>query len=223
MDLQVHIVSSHPLIACLIVRMLKQVRGLRGHVSPRPCVNPNLILPQSQPCLFVLDKYSAPLELPALCRLLRARCPGSKFLALAPPDLKNDEEILELLYSGVEGLVKFTDRVEEDLAQAVRALMAGGLWMPDLIIREYVRRTNLLLDSNLRPKPPLTARESQILQLVVRHLSNREIGGALEISERTVKFHVSNIYNKTRVQGRRELMSSIVSTTDKQASLSGGF
>ncbi len=222
MDLQIHIVSSHPLIGCLVSRMLNQVRGLRGHVSPKPCVNPNLILPQSQPCIFVLDKYSAPLKLPALCRMLRARCPGSKFLALASPELKSDEEILELLYTGVEGLVKFTDRVDEELAQAVKTLMAGGMWMPDRIIREYVRRTNLLLDSNLRPEPPLTARETQILQLVVRHLSNREIGGALEISERTVKFHVSNIYDKTRVQGRRELMSSISSMIAAPASLSEG-
>jgi len=58
--------------------------------------------------------------------MLRARCPGSKFLALASPELKSDEEILELLYTGVEGLVKFTDRVDEELAQAVKTLMAGG-------------------------------------------------------------------------------------------------
>ena len=217
MDVQVHIVSSHPLIACLVARMLTQVRGLRGHVCPKPCTNPSLILPQSQPCLFVLDKYSAPLELPALCRMLRARCPGSKLLALAPPDLKSDEEILELLYNSVDGLVRFTDRVEEELAQAVRTLMAGGLWMPDRVVREYVRRMNLLLDTQLRPEPRLTARENQILQLVVRHLSNREIGGTLEISERTVKFHVSNIFNKTRVQGRRELLASITTTTELPA------
>jgi len=171
-------------------------------------------LPQSRPCIFVLDKYSAPVEIPALCKMLRARCPGSKLLALAPPEMKRDEKILELLYAGVEGLVRFTDRVEEELAQAVKTLMAGGLWMPDRVIREYVRRTNLLLDGSLHPESPLTARETQILQLVVRHLSNREIGGALEISERTVKFHVSNIYSKTRVQGRRELMSSISSMAD---------
>jgi DNA-binding CsgD family transcriptional regulator len=47
------------------------------------------------------------------------------------------------------------------------------------------------------------------LQLVVRHFSNREIGGTLEISERTVKFHVSNILTKTRVQGRQELLATI--------------
>jgi len=151
--------------------------------------------------------------------MMRARCPGSKFLALVSPDLKNDEEVLELLYIGVDGLVKFTDRVEEELAQAVRTLMAGGLWMPDRVVREYVRRTNLLLDTKLRPEPPLTARESQILQLVVRHLSNREIGGTLEISERTVKFHVSNIFNKTRVQDRRELLATITATTELAARL----
>src|SRR5260370_35739544 len=147
MDVQFYIVSSHPLISCFVGSMLTQVRGLRGHVCPKPCTNPSLTLPHSQPCIFVVDKYSAPLELPVVCRMVRARCPGSKFLALAPPDLKNDEEILELLYTGVDGLVKFTDRVEEELAQAVSTLMDGGLWMPDRVVREYVRRTNLLLDT----------------------------------------------------------------------------
>jgi DNA-binding CsgD family transcriptional regulator len=53
-----------------------------------------------------------------------------------------------------------------------------------------------------------------------RHLSNREIGGTLEISERTVKFHISNIFNKTGVQARRELLSTIASVAGPSASFS---
>jgi DNA-binding NarL/FixJ family response regulator len=201
------------------MRLLSQVRGIRGHFSPRPCTNPNAVTPQSRPCLFVLDPHSAPMEIPSICRMLRARCPGSKFMALGSPEQGNtgDEEILELLYNGVDGFVRITERIEEELLQAVRALMSGDLWMPQRVIHEYVRRTNLLLNSQLKPEPPLTARESQILQLVVRHLSNREIGGTLEISERTVKFHISNIFNKTRVQGRRELLSTIVGAAEPSA------
>lgn len=209
MDVPAHVVSSHPLIASLVARLLTHVRGLRGHLSSKPCSNPRLILPQSQPCLFVLDKYSPPMEFPALCRILRARCPGSKFLVLMPPEANSDEEILDLLYVGVDGLVRLTERIEEELSQAVRTIMAGEFWIPQHIIREYVRRTNLLLDTKIRPEPPLTARENQILHLVVRHLSNREIGGTLDITERTVKYHVSNIFTKTRVQGRQELLATI--------------
>jgi len=143
-------------------------------------------------------------------------------VALGPPEQGNagDEEILDLLYDGVDGFVRITERIEEELLQAVRALMSGDLWMPQRVIHEYVRRTNLLLNSQLKPEPPLTARESQILQLVVRHLSNREIGGTLEISERTVKFHISNIFNKTGVQGRRELLSTIAGTVEPSARFS---
>jgi DNA-binding NarL/FixJ family response regulator len=52
----------------------------------------------------------------------------------------------------------------------------------------------------------LTARESQILESVLWGRSNKEIASNLAISERTVKFHVSNILSKTGAERRRELV-----------------
>ena len=65
--------------------------------------------------------------------------------------------------------------------------------------------------------------DAKTLVMSPRELSdshNREIGGTLEISERTVKFHISNIFNKTGVQGRRELLSTIASVVEPSASFS---
>ena len=53
----------------------------------------------------------------------------------------------------------------------------------------------------------LTARERQVLQLLMRGLANKEISSLLEISERTVKFHVSNALSKLQLEDRRELFS----------------
>jgi DNA-binding CsgD family transcriptional regulator len=52
---------------------------------------------------------------------------------------------------------------------------------------------------------PLTDRERQVMELLLRRMSNREIGTILRISERTVKFHVGNILTKLQVTSRREL------------------
>jgi DNA-binding NarL/FixJ family response regulator len=55
------------------------------------------------------------------------------------------------------------------------------------------------------PGHSLTAREAQALQLLMRRLTNKEISSALGISERTVKYHVSNILSKLQLEDRRGL------------------
>jgi DNA-binding NarL/FixJ family response regulator len=53
----------------------------------------------------------------------------------------------------------------------------------------------------------ITQRESQILELVKRRLSNKEIGAVLNIQESTVKFHLSNVFSKLQVTRRSELQA----------------
>jgi DNA-binding CsgD family transcriptional regulator len=53
---------------------------------------------------------------------------------------------------------------------------------------------------------PMTPRERDILALVVIHKCNKEIAAELNISVRTVKFHISNLMRKCQVQGRHELL-----------------
>ncbi|MGH9429911.1 MAG: response regulator transcription factor [Terriglobia bacterium] len=206
MDLYVQIVSAHPLVPHLLSRVLAMHELLKQWLLPGL---PGLAvledgLQVKYPRLFVLDSCSLGQDLNPLSRRLRLRFPGSRFLALRPAGTTSDEEILRLLYSGIDGMVSFSDRVEEELPQAIKAVMAGDLWVPYHVIRQYVRETTQLLDLEAGRK--LTARESQVLQLMVRRRSNREIGEALEISERTVKFHVSNLFNKIGVQDRQELL-----------------
>ena len=59
---------------------------------------------------------------------------------------------------------------------------------------------------SVRSRVKLTRREDEVLGGVVRSLSNKEIGATLNLSERTVKFHVSSLLAKFRVRGRMELV-----------------
>jgi DNA-binding NarL/FixJ family response regulator len=97
------------------------------------------------------------------------------------------------------------DASADELAAAVRAL-AEGLWAgaPALIQGMFGRlRVGLRLD--LEPVvEPLTDRERQVLQLAAEGLANKQIAAALEISENTVKFHLSSLYAKMGVTSRTE-------------------
>jgi DNA-binding NarL/FixJ family response regulator len=148
------------------------------------------------------------MELTAIRRLLCLRCPQSKFMALLTAEKATEEEMLRLVYEGIDGCLALTELYGQEFPKALQSIMSGNLWIPHHILREYIRQTNFLLNSQLRPDPRLTARENQAFRLMIRRLSNKEIAAVLGISERTVKFHISNIFSKLKVQDRRELLTT---------------
>ena len=62
----------------------------------------------------------------------------------------------------------------------------------------------------IRAIEPLTIREQEVLQLILSGKSNREISGALYISENTVKTHIRNIFSKYDITSRVELISILL-------------
>lgn len=201
-------ISHHPLVAKNLVKVLLANPRLQPFLAKSPIFD--FDSPPSQvPCLFILDAYSLPLDVSKLIRTLRVRYARSQFLALIPSEGWSDEEILRLLYLGVEGIVKISDDLEEELATAVETILAGELWAPRHVLAEYVRQTNWLRGEKFLSRFSLTPREVQILQLVMRRFSNKEISSALGITERTVKFHVSNIFGKLGVNNRQDLLTAI--------------
>jgi DNA-binding NarL/FixJ family response regulator len=96
------------------------------------------------------------------------------------------------------------DTTTQELLAALAALQQG-LCVGDSALMQFLwtekrlsgeRQTDLL--------EPLTERESEVLQLLAQGLANKQIGVQLEISEHTVKFHVSSIYAKLGASNRAE-------------------
>jgi DNA-binding NarL/FixJ family response regulator len=202
------VVCHHPLVAKHLVKMLSADSRLRPLLSSPPIFDFRST-PSDAPRIFILDVHSLSAELSKLVRILRVRYPRSRFLTLLPPQGWTEEEILRLLYLGVEGIVKMTDKLEGELAQALASVMNGGLWAPRRVLAEYVRQTNWLRSEEFLSRYSLTSREIQILQLAMRRFSNKEIASVLRISERTAKFHMSNIFGKLGVSDRQALFSAI--------------
>ena len=106
-----------------------------------------------------------------------------------------DERIVSAMRAGAKGyLLKGAPR--DDVFRAVRVVNEGGSLLEPLIASK-------LLDSVNNPDA-LTARQKEVLHLLATGLLNKEIADQLNISERTVKFHVSEILGKLGAGNRTE-------------------
>lgn len=163
----------------------------------------------SVPRLFLLDVCSLPTDPGRLAGRCRSHSPGSRFLALLSPQTSTSAEKVRLFYCGIDGFLELHEQWQVELRAAIRRICAGQFWVPPEVLAVYIKQVRTLLGGQHLPSHLLTRREIQVLQLLMRSLTNKEISAALRIGERTVKFHVSNILSKLHVEGRRGLLPEL--------------
>ena len=202
------VVSSHLLGALEIEQALSVQESLVKLLLPHAASEAETLKRPNCPRLFLLDGCSMNLPLGPLSGRLRANSPGSKFLALLPPDRSGESEMMLLFHWGIDGFVTLHKRWKTELPKAAVAVLRGGLWVPSEVLLAFVKQMKTLLDRQLLAGQTLTAREGQVLQLLFRHLTNKEIAHQLNISERTARFHVSNVLSKLGLENRRSLAGS---------------
>jgi DNA-binding NarL/FixJ family response regulator len=152
-----------------------------------------------RPDVLLLD-----LELPgfdgvAALQQIRASMPAAKAIVFTAFD--TDERILSAVRAGAQGyLLKGAPR--DELFQAIRVVHRGGLLIQPVVAARLLQHVN---EPTLTE--PLTEREQDVLAELARGLQNKEIAASLQISERTVKFHVSAILAKLQVGNRTEAVA----------------
>lgn len=213
--MQFQVATLHPLVEAYVIHVLSRDREMHRFL-PAPSTAKPVEPPEAR--IVLLDGCSLPIDIGQLIRAYRHQCPGSKFLAMVDPAIGLDG-MVRLLYMGVDGIVQMGDAFERELRAAIESLHAGKLWVSGEVLSFYVKQTNLLVNNELRTRLSLTAREDQIVQLMIRRMSNKEIALALGITERTVKFHVSNVFLKTGTVNRRELLERVGGPVDVPAPL----
>ena len=129
-------------------------------------------------------------------RAIRDEFPDARIIVLST--YSTDEEIYGALQAGAMAyLLKSVQR--EELVQAIRKAASGERHIPpDLAARLAARQ----------PRSQLSPRELDVLRLIVGGKRNKEIAGSLQISEGTVKIHVSNILTKLGVFDRTEAVTA---------------
>jgi len=121
---------------------------------------------------------------------------------IATGSMPGDEMALRALCAGAKGYLLESAPAAE-YKQAIRVVHSGSVWMSRRLLSRFIERvTNV--PRSMTPEDPLvfTGREREVLHLLVSGRSNREIGLALGIEERTVKAHVAKLMRKAGVTNR---------------------
>lgn len=171
----------------------------------------DILLDQTQADLLLLHRTMV--DLKTAGRLCRDMAHCRLFVLSDRPD---NEEGLALLRLGVVGYAN-TYIAPARLQEAVRVILAGSVWVGQQLMGHLIRASlggenrasgnPETADRARRDRilPELSNREFQIASLVAQGLTNPQIAHRLEITERTVKAHLSAIYAKTRTRGRLNL------------------
>ena len=116
-----------------------------------------------------------------------------------------DEYIFSLLEAGAAGYL-LKDVSGDELISAVRAVYAGEPMFHPRVLRKIMSRFNppVAEPAPARPVEVLSERELEVLKSAAKGMSNKDIGKALFISERTVQAHMRSIFNKLGVGSRSE-------------------
>ncbi|HEX6392437.1 MAG TPA: response regulator transcription factor [Acidimicrobiales bacterium] len=137
---------------------------------------------------------------------IRETLPSTKILMLTVSD--EEDDLYEAIKAGANGYLLKEISVEE-VASAIRAVVQGqSLISPSMaskLLNEFNSLARQAADRREQlPAPVLTARELEVLKLVARGMSNRDVADQLYISENTVKNHVRNILEKLHLHSRME-------------------
>lgn len=197
----VYIHCNHPVAFRTVQNAIQSDPGLQGTVkrysdccqSSRHSISEILILDTCS-----VEHWQEPLE--------RWHSKGGHGIALVSPDTDNEIQQLQILCFGAMGIIAFSETEIKQLPKVIHAVIRGKRWIKRTILDEYINRTRYLLKSFFSPDSQLTTREGEIFELLQQGLSNKQIAKALGISERTAKFHVSNLLRKYQLGTRRAFL-----------------
>jgi DNA-binding NarL/FixJ family response regulator len=162
------------------------------------------LLDEQEPRVVLIDDSDPGWETGDILRAVVERA-GGAVAAVVLVDQCVDETALEHLRAGADGFV-LHDAALSEIATAIRAVSDGYAVLPPPLTRR-------LVDLLVRRGPAqavvpqvstLTSREREIFDLIAAGMSNSEVAQALVLSEKTVKFHVSNLLRKLGVRSRAQ-------------------
>ena len=137
---------------------------------------------------------------------------GAARVIVLTPVFVEDEEIA-LLKAGAKGCCR--RGIDPDSLQQVLSVTSnGGVWVTRSLLPRLVSELRKYVDAHRKPAETpandalaeLTQREREIVRLIVEGASNKEVASSLNISERTVKGHLSNVFQKLGVADRLKLV-----------------
>lgn len=158
-----------------------------------------------RPDVVLMDIYMPRVTGVEATRMVREQVDSINVVILTVSE--EEKDLFTAIVYGARGYLTKDTNVD-DLVTAIRTVAQGGaLVSPHLardLLKEFARLGSRYVRSNDK-QAHLTSREREVLELVARGLSNREIADTLVIAENTVKVHLRNILDKLQLKNRQQL------------------
>jgi DNA-binding NarL/FixJ family response regulator len=205
--LAVCLLSAHPLVLTEFERVLA---APAFNLIPRTLdstLGPDLRkLSMPRALVYIVDANMARPATGALLANILEKYPSARVIVVA--EKFSAQEGHSLLRLGAKGLLTYAE-AREQLGNAVSQVNGGGFWVPRGVLAGFVESV-LSGSASRRIKAEgysdLSRREQEVLDDLLENQANKEIANHLNISERTVKFHVSNLLSKFGVRRRADLI-----------------
>src|SRR5580704_5320991 len=205
--MKVCLLSPHPMVLDEFRRLLEtsgcQISAKQLDSMLAPDLR-SLEIPRAS--VYVIDAHAARQATGALLTNILSKYENARLLVLG--DKLTESDCHAMLRQGVKGIMNY-EEAREQLPRALPLVAAGGFWVPRTVLSRFVDSIlNSTQGRRLRGNSPteLSRREQEVLSALLENLANKEVGDRLHISERTVKFHVSNLLAKFGVRRRADLI-----------------
>lgn len=196
--IRILIVDDHPVVRAGLASMLSTHAELQVIGSASSGEEALVMIQHHIPDIVLLD-----LRMPGLNgidMLVAAKKNGSQVRAIILTSYETDEDIYRAVQAGAQGYL-LKDTPFKEMLEAIRAVNAGKRYIPQQIAQRLAERMM---------RTELTARELEILKMLAKGPTNKQIGHALGISDYTVRNHVNSIIEKLEVSDRTEAATTAI-------------
>ena len=190
----------------IIARYLSEIVSLDGNCaciavchSGKEAID---LLPRLRPHVVLMDLAMPEMNGIECIKILKHLCKGTEFMICTIYD--EDEQIFDALEAGANAYI--LKRSEQDvLIAAIKELHDGGSPMSSDIARKIVKSIQGKI--NTSKEYSITSKEEEVLRMLTKGHSYQEIADLMNISVKTLKKHVYNIYSKLQVHSRTEAIN----------------
>lgn len=196
--IRVLVVDDHPVVLAGLSSMLGTQTGIEVVGTASSGEEAMDLLAVTTADVMLLDLRMPGMNgVDALHAISRARISTRSIILTS---YETDEDIYRAVQAGAHGYL-LKDAPQTDVIAAIKSVACGKRYFPPNIAERLAER---MMRSNL------TGRELEVLQMLARGLTNKEIGRALNISGNTVRNHVNSIIEKLEVSDRTEAATTAI-------------
>ncbi|HTY82748.1 MAG TPA: response regulator transcription factor [Silvibacterium sp.] len=192
------IVDDHPVVRAGLGSMLGTQESLKVVGAAWNGQEAFALIERFQPQVMLLDLRMPGMNGIETLQKLRSLPNPPRVVVLT--NFETDEDVYRAVRAGAQGyLLKSTS--QQEMVEAIKAVASGRRYFPAQIAARLAQRMS---------RSSLTTREREILEMMSKGLTNKQIGSALDISANTARNHVNNIIEKLDVADRTEAVTTAI-------------